>query len=767
MQVQTSHRGVVYSGTMAQSETAGAASSLSVGELKRALKALGAPPARLAACIERPDFEALHTELSAQAKTTNGTADREAYADSVEQEALRKAAAAAGRAAGAKAAANGGGGGGGGGGNGGGGLELPSLQTCLLVAVVAYYAYGMLGGGGGGGDLDEDEGDGLAFGADESFMRGSVREVKTHDALKGLLAQHRDNTGLPVVVDFYSQGCGPCRMIAPTYKAYASEFKGRAVFAKVDVNRNYESSSACGVRAMPTFQFYVDGKLRDSFSGADSRRLRHVTEQLAQQAERQGTFVGQVVSEQALAAFYAKHDPSKVDQAGSLASQYNATTARLVKLLHKKYGEAPTTSPRPPPEEEKPAGAAGSAGAAAAAAGAAAAAAGSGRAEGGAKGKGAAAAAAADPTSVLESLSSEQLEAELSKRRAAAASKAEGEGEGEDEDEDEDDPDAKLFGPPPKSSAAAPLKVVVLGGGPAGLAAAIYAARAGLSPVVVAPSFGGQLQGKGVDVENYPGVHDATGPSLVGLMRRQAAGFEAALVSDVAVSIDLEASPFVLRLNGSDAPLHTRTLVVATGADSRWLGVPGENEHRGGGVSSCATCDGFLYRGKDVLVVGGGDSAAEEALLLARTSRSVRMVVRRGVLRASHALATRALEHPNIRVSWNTTVARFGGDGSGALTHAVCRGADGAEERLDASAAFVSIGHEPNTALLAGQLAMSAGGYLDMSASGRSARTSRAGVFAAGDVADPTYRQAITSAGSGAQAALDAERWLSEQGWND
>jgi len=161
---------------------------------------------------------------------------------------------------------------------------------------------------------------------------------------------------------------------------------------------------------------------------------------------------------------------------------------------------------------------------------------------------------------------------------------------------------------------------------PAGLAAAIYAARAGLAPVVVAPAFGGQLQGKGVDVENYPGVAEATGPSLVAKMRRQAAAFDATLVSDVATAVALgggAGAPFRVALNGSAAPLYARALVIATGADSRWLGVPGEDTYRGGGVSSCATCDGFLWRDRAVAVIGGGDTAMEDALVLARTSSHV------------------------------------------------------------------------------------------------------------------------------------------------
>ena len=261
--------------------------------------------------------------------------------------------------------------------------------------------------------------------------------------------------------------------------------------------------------------------------------------------------------------------------------------------------------------------------------------------------------------------------------------------------------------------------------------------------------------------------------------RPQASGFNASLVSDAAIGVDVGTAasraagvPLVVRLNTSGpagrARLHTRALIVALGAESKWLGVPGEHEHRGGGVSSCATCDGFLFRDQPVLVVGGGDSAMEEALVLARTSSHVTLVARGPKLRASHALAARVLEHPKIAVRYHTTVERFDGDG-GRLTHALLRtpAADGAEStsaKLAVGAAFIAIGHAPNTALLQGAVQLRDDGYIDMGASGRSSRTSRAGIFAAGDVADPVYRQAITSAGSGAMAALDAERWLSEGG---
>jgi len=310
--------------------------------------------------------------------------------------------------------------------------------------------------------------------------------------------------------------------------------------------------------------------------------------------------------------------------------------------------------------------------------------------------------------------------------------------------------------------------VVVIGGGPAGLAAAIYAARAGLSPVVIAPSFGGQLLGKGVDVENFPGVVGAaaTGRGIVQVMRKQAFGFESRLVDDSVMSIDLSKKPFELKMNSTEAPIKTHTLIIATGADSRWLGAEGEYKYRGGGVSSCATCDGFLFRNQHVAVIGGGDTAMEDALVLARTSSKVTVVHRRDSFRASHVLAERVLSHPTIEVKWNCTVAEFGGEpaeeGKVKLTHLNLKNKDGSEEKMEVGAAFVAIGHEPNTNLFKGALTMDNEGYLEVN--GRSTKTSVDGVFAAGDVADKVYRQAVTSSGTGAMAALDAERWLSEHG---
>mmetsp|Transcript_51771 Transcript_51771/g.70604 ORF Transcript_51771/g.70604 Transcript_51771/m.70604 type:complete len:458 (-) Transcript_51771:281-1654(-) len=329
--------------------------------------------------------------------------------------------------------------------------------------------------------------------------------------------------------------------------------------------------------------------------------------------------------------------------------------------------------------------------------------------------------------------------------------------EDEEEDEDDDEPEAWVAGDHPE-------RVTVIGSGPAGLSAAIYAARAGLRPVVVAPAFGGQLMGKGVDVENYPGLLMQTGPGVVMLMKEQAASFGTVFEEQLVTSVDLSTSPYTVHTNRSK--IQTHSIIVATGADSRWLWVTGEQALRGGGVSACATCDGFLFRDQHVFVVGGGDTAMEDALVLARTSSKVTVVHRRDSFRASAVLATRVLNHEKITVMWNSTVVEFIGNEDEEhprLTHVVVKNLNtGESQEVAAAAAFVAIGHEPNTLLFKGNLNMTSSGYLDTYH--HSTATSAEGVFAAGDVADHVYRQAITSAGSGAMASLDAERWLSMKG---
>jgi len=492
--------------------------------------------------------------------------------------------------------------------------------------------------------------------------------------------------------------------------------------------------------------------------------------------------LNQEVTARALRQFYQEHDVSKVADAARLAQEYNKSTALLIRVLKTKYGAAPPTSTRRPIVDSDI------------------------RKHDEVANDGVERARNASAISLGEA-SVAQLKAALRQRLASggggaklvSGSEHELDGDSQsagDPDATEDDDGGSLFSDVFATSAQfranSPAKVVVLGGGPAGLSAALYAARAGLKPVVVAPRLGGQLEAKGVDVENYPGVDGSTGPFLVARMRRQAVRAGATLVADAAISVDLARSPFEIALNESGTRMHTLSMIIATGANSRWLGVPGEMQFRGQGVSSCATCDGFLYRGQHALVIGGGDTAMEEALVLARTCSHVTLVHRGTKLRASKTLAERVLAHTAISVLFSTVVEKFegddtgddqrsddggggggGGDGGGGgggrgLTHAhLVSTASGERRRLAIAAAFVAIGHEPNTALFAGQIELRSDKYVNMNSSGRSTRTSVPGIFACGDVADPTYRQAVTSAGSGAAAALDAERWLSETGVAD
>lgn len=361
--------------------------------------------------------------------------------------------------------------------------------------------------------------------------------------------------------------------------------------------------------------------------------------------------------------------------------------------------------------------------------------------------------------------------------------------EDEDDDEDEDDEATRdHFTQWTPNADGFAERAVIVGGGPAGLSAAIYAARAGLRPVVIAPPAGGQLQGKGVLVENYPAVMGATGPHVVYEMMKQAAKFGTRFVDELVGKVDLTKRPFEIHLN--DTIIKTHSLILATGADSRWLGVEGEYDYRGGGVSSCATCDGFLYKDRDVVVVGGGDAAMDDALHLARTSSSVTVIHRRDKFRASYILAQRVLTNPKIKVIWNATVDSFVGqttpeevdssiEGSediklehesaetqATLTHVTVK-MNGQEDviKIACDGAFVAIGHDPNTKFLGAQLEMDTDGYVITK--GFTTKTSVAGVFAAGDVADRVYRQAVTSAGSGAMAALDAEHWIDHEGIKD
>jgi thioredoxin reductase (NADPH) len=301
--------------------------------------------------------------------------------------------------------------------------------------------------------------------------------------------------------------------------------------------------------------------------------------------------------------------------------------------------------------------------------------------------------------------------------------------------------------------------VIVIGSGPAGYTAALYAARARLHPLVFEGSVtsGGALM-KTTDVENFPGFPDGVlGPDLMDAMRKQAERFGAELVADDVTEVDLAATPKAVRV-GSDSYL-AKTVIIATGSSYRELGVPGEDLLAGHGVSWCATCDGFFFREQDIAVVGGGDSAMEEATFLTRFARSVTVIHRRDTLRASKIMQDRAFANPKIKFAWDSQVAEVLGEDR--VTGVRLRNTKtGAESELAVTGVFVAIGHDPRSELFKGQLPMDAEGYLLVDQP--TTRTVIDGVFAAGDVVDHTYRQAVTAAGTGCAAALDAERWLAD-----
>ena len=304
-------------------------------------------------------------------------------------------------------------------------------------------------------------------------------------------------------------------------------------------------------------------------------------------------------------------------------------------------------------------------------------------------------------------------------------------------------------------------KMLILGSGPAGLSAAIYAARAGMKPIVVQGlQPGGQLTIT-TDVENYPGFAEVVqGPWLMEQMTAQAMHVGTSMIWDTIVDVDLSRRPFKLTGDGGDVYM-AETLVIATGAQAKWLGVPGEQELGGKGVSACATCDGFFYRGKKVVVIGGGNTAVEEALYLTNHSDDVTLIHRRDHLRAEKILQDRLMVNPKIKILWNKRIARFvGSDGvvSGLVGVDLVDTVTGETSHIATDGAFVAIGHKPSTELFAGKLDLDEDGYLLVERG--TANTRIPGVFAAGDVADKVYRQAVTAAGMGCMAALDAERYL-------
>jgi len=301
-------------------------------------------------------------------------------------------------------------------------------------------------------------------------------------------------------------------------------------------------------------------------------------------------------------------------------------------------------------------------------------------------------------------------------------------------------------------------QTIIIGSGPAGLTAAVYAARAGMEPLVIEGlAAGGQLM-LTTEVENYPGFPDGVlGPEMMDLFRKQAERFGTRFVTSDVTRVDLSSRPFRVWVDSDE--YSAETVIVSTGASAQWIGVPGEEKLRGHGVSSCATCDGFFFKEREIVVVGGGDSAMEEALFLTRFASRVTVVHRRDEFRASKIMADRVLHHPKITVRWNTVVDSILGDGS--VTGVRLRDTiTGAVSDLAVEGVFVAIGHTPNTALFTGQLDLDARGYL---LTFKGTATSVPGVFGAGDVVDSTYRQAITAAGMGCQAAMDAERWLEAQ----
>jgi thioredoxin reductase (NADPH) len=303
-------------------------------------------------------------------------------------------------------------------------------------------------------------------------------------------------------------------------------------------------------------------------------------------------------------------------------------------------------------------------------------------------------------------------------------------------------------------------RVIILGSGPAGLTAALYAARADLAPLVLEGNQpGGQLTIT-TEVENFPGFPEGIlGPELMDRMRDQAKRFGAKVKFEAGIEVDLEHRPFTVRTD--EGTYRSDALIISTGATAKLGGVPGENELMGYGVSACATCDGFFFRGKEIVVIGGGDSAMEEAMYLTKFATKVTVIHRRHELRASRIMQDRAFANPKIAWIWDTVVSQIVGTREGGITAVKLHNKrTGLDSEYPTQGVFFAIGHEPNTALFKGKIEMNDVGYIHVQEP--STKTNVAGVFACGDAADPIYRQAITAAGTGCRAAIDAERWLQE-----
>lgn len=310
-------------------------------------------------------------------------------------------------------------------------------------------------------------------------------------------------------------------------------------------------------------------------------------------------------------------------------------------------------------------------------------------------------------------------------------------------------------------------RLIILGSGPAGYTAAVYAARANLNPVLITGiQQGGQLTTT-TDVDNWPGDNDGVqGPDLMVRMQKHAERFDTEIIFDHVNKVDLESKP--LRLTGDSGEYSCDALIIATGASAQYLGLPSEEAFAGKGVSACATCDGFFYRNQKVVVVGGGNTAVEEALYLSNICSEVTLVHRRDALRAEKMLQDKLFEREangNITIEWNHTLDEILGDDTGVTGVRLKHAQNGDTKELDVAGAFIAIGHLPNTEIFKGQLDMNDTGYLHIQSGtgGNATATSTEGVFAAGDVADHVYRQAVTSAAAGCMAALDAEKYLDSQ----